>query len=284
MKKLPLVPVMRTFEDSIITLSGPALAISGIIAGVDLLTGGGMLKQVAWLSFVWAICLLLTLDFQVLSLGARSHRTYLSNKSTWRKVVEVATATLIAAGISSVSIQMQSIIARANGVGIGIEQATYQLGINPIALIWERSSLVLVLIFLSGWFRDENGKQTPAVAPVAVTPNIEEVVNSALAKATDSINTAYQQRFDTLIQQVESVRVTMIEQVTQIQYQLPTPRTETVASVVTETSQDDESVEARVKAVLAETPAVSIRKLAELAQCAPNTASRWKKRIQESEI
>ncbi len=44
-------------EDGIITLSGPALAISGIIAGVDLLTGGHVLQQVSWLALVWAICL-----------------------------------------------------------------------------------------------------------------------------------------------------------------------------------------------------------------------------------
>src|SRR5438270_5642385 len=131
-------------EDAIITLSGPALAISGIIAGVDLLTGGNILKQIWWLSLAWAICLLLTLDFQVLSLGARSHKVYLSDKSTKRKIGEIVIAVAIAAAISYVSIQMQSIIARSNSAGLDIATATVQLGINPIWLIWERSALVLV--------------------------------------------------------------------------------------------------------------------------------------------
>ena len=102
MIKLPtLKDATNRLEDSIITLSGPALAISGIIAGVDLLTGGNMLKQASWLSLTWAICLLLTLDFQVLSLGARAHKAYLSEETlTRRKVCEIVIMVLIAAAIS----------------------------------------------------------------------------------------------------------------------------------------------------------------------------------------
>ena len=113
-RQVSLRKAVYALEDAVITLSGPALAVSGIIAGVDLLTGGTMLKDVGWLSMAWAICLLLTLDFQVLALGARAHRIYLSDKSRWRKVGEIALAFLMAAGISSVSIQMQSIIAIMN--------------------------------------------------------------------------------------------------------------------------------------------------------------------------
>src|SRR5262245_52778219 len=56
-------------ENTANTILGPALAISGIIAGVDLVTGGTILEQQGWLSMTWAICLLLALDFQVLMLG-----------------------------------------------------------------------------------------------------------------------------------------------------------------------------------------------------------------------
>src|SRR5579875_2387596 len=149
MRKITLKEGVNKLEDSIIVISGPALAISGIIAGVDLLTGGNALKQYGALALVWAICLLLTLDFQVLSLGVRTHRVYTSQKAWGYKLIEITVMVLIAAAISYVSVQMQSIIARANSVGISVEQATIQLGINPIALTWERSALVLVLIFMS---------------------------------------------------------------------------------------------------------------------------------------
>ncbi len=69
--KFSLKKSVAGLEDGIIVLSGPALAISGIIAGVDLVTGGNILKSMWWLSLVWAITLLLTLDFQVLCLGVR---------------------------------------------------------------------------------------------------------------------------------------------------------------------------------------------------------------------
>jgi hypothetical protein len=153
-------------------LSGPALAISGILAGVDLLTGGHFMQNMAWLTLTWAITLMLTLDFQVLTLGVRAKRIYLSDKATRRKAIEVALACLIAAGIAFVSIQMQSIIARSNGVGISVEAATLQLGISPLALIWERSALVLVLIFLAGWFREvEQVKQqtVPSETPSSIS-------------------------------------------------------------------------------------------------------------------
>lgn len=143
-------------EDAIITLSGPGIALSGIIAGVDLLTGGHAMQGIPWLTTTWAICLLLSLDFQVLALGARAHQVYLSDKPVARKVVEIILALAIAAAISYVSIQMQSIVAKMSASNLSIDQATAALGIDPNALIFERSILVLVLIFLSGWFRHES--------------------------------------------------------------------------------------------------------------------------------
>ncbi len=74
-------------ETAIITISGPLLAISGIIAGVDLVTGGNIFRQVGWLVLVWAITLLLTLDFQVLVLGARAHQIALSPREVWHKAL-----------------------------------------------------------------------------------------------------------------------------------------------------------------------------------------------------
>jgi hypothetical protein len=155
-------------ENAIVTLSGTALAISGIIAGIDLLTGGSMFKNVGWLSLTWAICLLLTLDFQVLVLGSHAKRIYNGDKHACKKFFEILAIVAIAAAISYVSIQMQSIIARSQAVvtstdsgghqathATSIDQATRDMGINPIALIWERSSLVLVLIFMSGCLREE---------------------------------------------------------------------------------------------------------------------------------
>ena len=189
MVKLPtLKDATNRLEDSIITLSGPALAISGIIAGVDLLTGGNMLKQASWLSLTWAITLLLTLDFNVLSLGARAHKVYLSSdKSGGRKATKIVIAFVIAGAISMVSIQMQSIIARTSGSAITIDQAATQLGINMIWLIWERSALVLVLIFLSGWFREEQHKQGEQIV-LATNTEANTATDEAIKQLAEQVS------------------------------------------------------------------------------------------------
>jgi hypothetical protein len=50
------------------------------------------------------------------------------------------------------------------------------MGINPIALIWERSSLVLILIFMSGWLRDEEGNAEEQPQPQAASVPQQTIV------------------------------------------------------------------------------------------------------------
>jgi hypothetical protein len=193
--KLPtLKSTVTGLENAVITLSGPAIAISGIIAGIDLLTGGSMFKNVSWLSLTWAICLLLTLDFQVLMLGARAKQIYNGNKGGWKKVFEIVAIMAIAVSISYVSVQMQSIIARsqtpdAGGHTITIDQATREMGINPIALIWERSSLVLILIFMSGWLRDEKPEPEDQSQSQPVALNYEELATQVAPLLAPTLDT-----------------------------------------------------------------------------------------------
>ncbi len=156
MSKYSLKRGAAALEDGIIVVSGPALAVSGILAGIDLLTGGHLLTQFPGLTLAWAITLMLALDFNVLILGVTARRAWAaSNTNGWVKVGEILLAVAVAGAISFVSIQMQSIIARVNAEGISIDQAAAQLGISMIALTWERSTLVLGLIFMSGFLRDE---------------------------------------------------------------------------------------------------------------------------------
>src|SRR6266566_8003555 len=95
-------------EKAIVTLSGPALATSGIIAGVDILTNNLIARYApgagAIAGLVWAICLMLTLDFQVLMLGVRARRIYASSaKSGWQKLAELALCVAIAVALGYVS-------------------------------------------------------------------------------------------------------------------------------------------------------------------------------------
>jgi hypothetical protein len=243
MKNFSLKRSVAGLEDAIIVISGPALAISGIIAGVDLVTGGHLLTNLPGLTLAWAITLLLTLDFQVLALGVRGMRVYQSDKAGWRKAVEVLLIVSIAAGISLVSIQMQSIIARVNAEGISLDLAAAQLGVNMIALTWERSTLVLVLIFLSGWLREaDHGISTRSAAtrsaqgsPVQVTLQSAPQALLEAPKAPDNLHSIYQGRF--------------------------------------------ESKEPAIRAALAAMPEASPEQIAQAAQCSPRTAARWMDKI-----
>ena len=304
---------IASLEDGIIVLSGPALAISGIIAGVDLVTGGNVLKSISWLGLVWAITLLLTLDFQVLALGVRAHRVYSSGKHAGQKVVEILLVVTIAAAISFVSIQMQSIIARVNAeAGLSIDQAAAQLGINTIALIWERSTLVLVLIFMSGWLREhpEEQAQPPAQpqAPAAHQAISEETVQLILARLAtlDQLEQAL-----TAQQQAQAGQVTISEQARAVkqlaapaqphiqadagQVQAPpgeqkkalenpqpifhkdSEESEASPPIYSERFQSKEQV---ITGILQRKPGATAEEIAQEADCTVRTASKWLQRLQ----
>ena len=180
-KDVTLARAVTWLEDSVITLSGPLLAISSIIAGVDVVTNNALAESLTWIGYVWAYALMLTLDFQVLALGVKAHHVYASSEKTKkRKCIEIGIAVLIAIALAYVSVQMHAIFARVNGANVSIAVAQQQLGINPIALIYERSALVLVLIFMSGWLRNPSQKtedRTPEPNTITINAETVNIVN-----------------------------------------------------------------------------------------------------------
>ena len=261
---LDLKTATHLLEDAIITLSGPALAVSGILAGVDLLTGGHAMIGLPWLTLTWAITLMLTLDFQVLTLGVRAKRIYLSDTSKKRKAAEIVLTCLIAASIAFVSIQMQSIIARSNGVGISVEQATLQLGISPLALIWERSALVLFLIFLAGWFRD----MTP-VPPETPPPLSDETMRIILTKL-EKLD-ALEQAVTAPIAALPPADVPLLE----------APESSGIPETEDGTEGETSSLEARLERLLVTSPAITVRDAATIVGKPPSTVGRYLSRLRQ---
>lgn len=288
--KFELKTAVNWLEDAIITISGPALAISGIIAGVDLVTGGNAMRNIPWLTLTWAICLLLTLDFQVLALGARAHKVYLSDKGSGHKAFEIILACLVAASISYVSIQMQSIIARANAAEISIDVASAQMGINTIALIWERSALVLVLIFLSGWFREDEHKETPQTTPATVSPDVLNVLVERLDELHVTVQQLTNPSMPALPEQAESLPdapiVTWHEdgKVDTVQFPGKDPvhvheRNKAPANLQPIYDDRFASKEQEIAAILARKPDASVQEVAQEAHCSERTAEKWINRL-----
>lgn len=295
---LSLRGLVNQLENSIITLSGPAIAISGIIAGIDLLTGGSMFKDVGWLSLTWAICLLLTLDFQVLMLGARAKHTYASGKSGKRKICEIVMIIAIAAAISSVSVQMQSIIARTQATttytdnagqhtrNLTIDEATRDMGINPVALIWERSALVLVLIFMSGWFRDEEKSEEPTAAPSAQPSSISEQdmqrILAALSEVATLKDELHQLRTTVQVEEAVNPATPAIPEHAVSVQGLQEPG-EMLQSIQTDNDEKPrqglQSYGDIIADLFRQNPHISDQEAAEVAGCSRTTASKWLKRV-----
>lgn len=219
--KLPAFSLSQAvvkLEDSIITLSGPALAISGILAGVDVVTNNAIASMFGEVGIMWAICLLLSLDFQVLALGCKAHRLYhASGKHFLQKWAELALIFVIAAALAYVSLQMHSIFARVTGAGVSIEVAQQQLGINPIHLIWERSALVMVLIFMSDWLRGSHQphqEETIVPAVVPTVPDLDTLIERLDERYAQRMQTTIETITDTLIERtIERVTVAQLPQV-----------------------------------------------------------------------
>jgi hypothetical protein len=298
LKSINLKAAVNRLEDGIIILSGPTLAVSGILAGVDLVTGGHVMQSIPMISLAWAICLLISLDFQVLNLAARAHRVYLSKKNAGRKGFEIILSVGIAAAISYVSIQMQSIIAQVNSAGVSIPTAALQLGISPVWLIWERSALVLVLIFLSGWLReDEGSNEQQSDSPVqSVTSPQVQPTQPDMITLIEHMDTLFNRRIEAI---VERVTISIVQQQ---QLQAPAAASipehseahserqnlaevSTMDGVNTIMDASDDSVDAgqRIRALLEEDSTLSGRAIALRLGCSPTTANKWKSRIEQEQ-
>lgn len=259
-------------ENAIVTLSGPALATSGIIAGVDVLTNNLIARYApgagAIAGLVWAICLMLTLDFQVLMLGVRARRIYASSKKGgWQKTGELALCVAIAAALGYVSLQMGSIFARMLGTNLTIVRAQADLGINPIALIYERSALVLLLIFLSGWLREHDAATIEASTPPPGQSSIsDETMQRILARLT---------KVDELEQTLARVSVTEALQENGEGLRL-------LECGVNPPQENNGKIESKcdvVAAALAQKPDATPSEIAQMAGCSERTAAKWLEKL-----
>src|SRR5579859_2109780 len=271
---------VRKLEEAIITISGPALATSGIIAGIDILTNNIIAKYAptvgAIAGVVWAVCLMLTLDFQVLTLGVRAHRIYSgSDKKGVQKFFEILLVCTIAAALAYVSLQMGSIFAKMIGTTLSIEQAELQLGINSIALIYERSAMVMLLIFMSGWLRDieapDNAQMniaTPAPAESSLSQADMQTILAALSEVQ-----ALKQTLATIVSPVEQATASIPQEADSLlsaQDALNKPG-EPSGDLVSKLASYGESVAAIYAKNQQITPAEIVKELG----CAYPTAVKW---------
>lgn len=297
-KKRTLKQAVRSLEENIITISGPALAISGVIAGIDVLTSNiirtnfPMVGNV--LGVVWAFCLMISLDFQVLTLGVKASRLYRdANKKGGAKFGEVLLCVVFACAISYVSVQMGTIFAQSLGMGttFTIEDAEARLGINPIWLFYERSALVMLLIFMSGWLRDveldtsaENATQA-AAAPLQgneLADALSQIaeMNAATLKAVQQMN---QQQPQVTIEQVTRVTAEVVKQSLEAlpfnqPLQIGAPNGADTATQV-QPAPFERDYKTKIAELLASNPSITIEEVMAETKCSEPTAKKWLERL-----
>jgi len=230
---------VRRWEDHIIVLSGPALATSGIIAGLDILTNS-IIKTNApivgdVMGVVWAVCLMLTLDFQILTLGVRVQKIAASPTDKTSKFWSILLCIVLGLALSYVSLQMGAIFAKMlSDSKLTLDSAQIALGINANALIYERSGMVMLLIFLSGFLRDLDAGQMLVLQPNSVVASPATSGIPQPAQQTDlaeTLKTIAQMNADTLKAMQESNRETIQIAINQINTVSVTLVNETVSKV-----------------------------------------------------
>lgn len=306
-KKRTLKQHVRSLEENIITISGPALAISGVIAGIDVLTSNiirtnfPMVGNV--LGVVWAFCLMISLDFQVLTLGVKASRLYRdANKKGWAKFGEVLLCVLFACAISYVSVQMGTIFAQSLGMGstFTIEDAEAHLGINPIWLFYERSALVMLLIFMSGWLRDvemspENAMQaSPAPLQGAQPSELAEVLKQIVemnAQTLQAVQQMTQQQKPVTIEQatieqvtrvtVEAVRESLL-QAGSASLQIGAPQNAHENASKAGSSSFQANYGPIIEPLYQENPAITVDEVIQMTGCSKPTAKNWLEKLAKS--
>jgi hypothetical protein len=293
---------VRSLEENIITISGPALAISGVIAGIDVLTSNiirtnfPMVGNV--LGVVWAFCLMISLDFQVLTLGVKASRLYRdTSKKGWAKFLEVALCVLFACAISYVSVQMGTIFAQSLGMGstFTIEDAEAHLGINPIWLFYERSALVMLLIFMSGWLRDvemspENATQaTPAPLQGSQPSELADALKQIAelqAQTLASMQAMLQHQPQITIEQVTRVTAEVVKQSLEalpfnqpLQIAAPTAHENATKANVAPFQRD---YKPEIELLLLENPVITPDEVVQKINCSLPTAKKWLAKLTEN--
>lgn len=302
--KRTLKQAVRSLEENIITISGPALAISGVIAGIDVLTSNiirtnfPMVGNV--LGVVWAFCLMISLDFQVLTLGVKASRLYRdANKKGWAKFGEVLLCVLFACAISYVSVQMGTIFAQSLGMGTSftIEDAEARLGINSVWLLYERSALVMLLIFMSGWLRDVEFDDSADDASKASSAPLQGSQQSELAEALKQIVEMNAQTLKAVQQMNQQQPQVTIEQVTRVTaevvkqslealpfnqpLQIAAPNTVDNASKVP-SDVFQQGYRQQFEELLKDKPDVTVEEAVRIVQCSEPTAKKWLEKLAQS--
>ncbi len=153
-----------------------------------------------------------------------------------------------------------------------------ELGINAQALIWERSTLVLVLIFLAGFLRNEHAQAiaAPAIDTAQLVNELDKRLQQRLEQRIDAVY----ERVEVSLQMVERAtgHLPAISAPVNKSLALPEPVENLEQAIYTDRFESKEQI---IAAILARQPGASVEQVAQEAQCSFRTAQKWMQKFQE---
>ncbi len=155
-----------------------------------------------------------------------------------------------------------------------MEQAVTQLGINPIWLVYERSAMVMLLTFMSGWLRDEEDQvrvnlQSAPQAAASISDDTMHVILTKLEKL-DALELALQApAMASLPEHIEAVNPVQTRDDTPVIRPLEKP----IKGLPSEQNYGP-----RIEALYRENPEITVVEIEKLVGCSRTTAAKWLQR------
>ena len=150
------------WEDIGSIINGPLLFIAALIAGVNQITGGSVLRSLVWIGTAWAILQIVGIDMQYMACARRAKdalKSGLRHVAFWWLMLALVLAVPVLWANVTFSLQLM--------LGWSDAQAMSLLGLTPLMVAMARAILQALLAFISAITRET--RKHPASAPSVYT-------------------------------------------------------------------------------------------------------------------
>jgi hypothetical protein len=258
------------------------LAAGLVVSTANFLTDGAIMSGHPVVATSWAWAQAIAIDS---SLGVTFWYVFQCIKhQDWIKVVLYGLLTILLAVVAGTITNIDTF---SHAQHLTIATATTEVGM-PVWLLTLLRAIAVVGFILMSRLKDVSFTELyqspsqviqPQAVTQAATPTLEDII--------ETLDTRYEQKLEAVMERVTLTITQTVSEATQPQlpaiqvYQPATPVLSQQASSLIQQIDTpiDATVEQRIRTVLIDTPDISVRKLAERAGCAINTAQTWKKRI-----
>jgi len=210
MKREPLNFYQRAIEwshtaDKVVNLVlSYALALSSLIAYLDVLGNGSIIDRFPPLFYVWLGIQGLGVELQILIVLSRLPEL-MHVQGTWKRACILGFNIMFILLLAYISIIIGAIFTQHGDAHGSIQQAMHKLGVNAIAFVYQRAAMATFLLILMGIDR--------MMERWRITQHEQYINGLSAHQGTEIISVSYEQLVHVLVPLVaETIRATLQEQ------------------------------------------------------------------------